>query len=322
MDAFTGAIDTAIGIQERVQRSGRFATVNAAIRQVDRCAVEVDEGKVVAGTRHQDTWRVATGTPHQTGIKHRHAVAVAGDAGQYLVVACDQFERDVIKCIAIAQGTYRRVKACFPDHGRKAQIGDDEPLSRPVVPIVLFLERRDFDRRGGIDAWLERADGFGNGDRRADALLGFALDVEFALPDQFAVLIAKLTHGPVVERSEYQAVLEFLDEGTVIHAVDVECQRVDVDGLDGNACRVLRGQNIATTGKGHHRRALRNIDVESAISDKSCLCAGQAIKQGDRVVLAVVQTVDAQNVATYADAGIVTRLYTHKGIHGDGAVLH
>ena len=35
----------------------------------------------------------------------------------------------------------------------------------------------------------------------------------------------------------------------------------------------------------------------------------------------MVQTIDAQDVAAYADAGIVTGFHANIGIHGDGAVI-
>ncbi len=82
-----GAIDAALGIKPCIDGAGTGAAAHAAVGQIEGRTAQVQEGEVtVRPIRHHHHRLVAAGGLHQAGIEIGAAIAIGGDAGQFVVV--------------------------------------------------------------------------------------------------------------------------------------------------------------------------------------------------------------------------------------------
>ena len=307
-----GPVDPALGIDEGVERAGRDAAVDAAVGEVERGAGKVEEGEVIAVAGDDDAGRVAAGAAHQARIEAGMAVGIGDRGSQHRVVAGEKLEGDAGERFAVAERAHGDVEPRRAEPGREPDVGDDEPLGRPVRVVVVDPAR--VERRRGVDAGLQRADRGADRNRCPRRPVGRALDRHLALPDEFARGRLDVVHAPGIEIVEDQAVANLVDQRAVVDPVNAQGERVDVDGFDRQARGAQPRQHIAAAGEVDRGRAIGDGDGDRLVRRQPGAHGRQPGQQRDRVAGAVLQAVDADQVAPGADAGIDLGLDAHEGL--------
>ena len=157
------AIDAALGVEERVEPSGRIAAGDAAITKVEGVLSEAEEA-VVAGERGDQKSRRRAATPtRESRIEIDPAVCAGRFRRQHFVVARDEPQLHACERPGGAKRLHQRMHAVVAGNRGQAEIGDHHPLRRELhtlLGIRIGGVRRAFPRPRGddIDSGLELAD--------------------------------------------------------------------------------------------------------------------------------------------------------------------
>src|SRR5262249_5663686 len=141
---------------------------------------------------------------------------------------------------------YEDVDAVVAGKLGQAQIGDDEPLGRERIEILLggAGDLRHHD----IDAPRQRGDGVSGGKDGGDIDVELLIDRHLAIPDSRAALFGKTLEIVAVEISLEIASHDRLEQVAVADAVDFERYGRGIDGHYRNAALAGARQHISLAG--------------------------------------------------------------------------
>ena len=199
---------------------------------------------------------------------------------------------------------HERVNAVVAGERGQAEIGNDEPLGRKRIGIV--LGRPGGLRHHDVHTGRQRADGLIDREGRGDVGIERLLDRHLPLPDLGAALL-----GQAVEVIAIEGALEFashhgFQQIAVADAVDFERDRRGIDADDGNAALSAARQHVGLAGETHQRFAVAHIDVEvSGFRQRLLHQRRDAGAQGDAVTLAVLETFDTELTVLRGERGLV-----------------
>ena len=262
-----GAIDAALGIEERVERAWRLAPGNAAIGQIEGALRQIEEAVIVVERRHQQARRGPAEPARQAGVEIDAPVGPGRLARQHFVVARDEAHFDAGERGGGGERPHRRAHPVVAREGGQAEVGDDHPLRRDgrVVPFVggFAIRRRSaFPRTSGdeIDAGLQFADRLEKRKIGDDVLVEFGGDVHRAAPHLHAVLGLDLACPRGRDRLEEIVARSLGDEIAVADAVDVDGDLRRVDGGQRRAELALTRQHVGLAGEMRLRRTIAHVD--------------------------------------------------------------
>ncbi len=188
MHGLAGAVDAAFGPAEHIDRAGCCTSRHAAIRKIEAGTGHVEEHVVlVAVPCRQDCGRLRSGAAHQAGGKHRTAIRIGLRSAQHLVILGEQLQIHICQRLRAAKCTDKDVESVGSGIGGDAGIGDQEPLRGARIPGFRCSARR----HGGqhIDAGLTFRQSFIHREARHHILVEIRLDIDRALPDEFAYFV-------------------------------------------------------------------------------------------------------------------------------------
>ena len=199
MDGFAGAIDAALGIQISVDRTGRVAAADAAIREIEGRTAQIEEAEITVRTiGHHDDGFVAALAVEQTRIKIGAALPVGRYGGEHIVVARHQRElhaRERLRRCIRAREDRHPVRAL--ECGDR-DVGIDHPLAGHLTGIVIvavvvggFGFRRIL-RHQHIGARRLAFQDVADGDQRNDAVVLDVRHIHRALPHNGALAVFQL----------------------------------------------------------------------------------------------------------------------------------
>ena len=196
------------------------------------------------------------------------------------------------------------VNAVVAGERGQAEIGNDEPLGRKRIEIV--LGRPHGLRHHDVHAGRQRADGLIDRKGGGDVGIERLLDRHLPLPDLGAALF-----GQSVEVIAVEAALEFashhgFEQIAITDAVNLERDRRGIDADHRNAALSAARQHIGLAGEAHQRFAVAHIDVEVR-RFRQCLLHQRrdAGAQRDAVALAVLETFDTELTVLRGERGLV-----------------
>ena len=135
MHVFAGAVDAALRPGIDVESAGRWPSRDAAVGQVEARPRHVEEDEVlVAIAGHQNRRHHAAFAAGQAGIECGAAVGVCPGGAEDLVVLGEQRQVDAGHRLGRAERAREDVQPVLPGIGRKADVGDDEPLRGARLP--------------------------------------------------------------------------------------------------------------------------------------------------------------------------------------------
>ncbi len=184
----------------------------------------------------------------------------------------------------------------------EAEVGDDEPLGRQRVVIVVEVFQLLRLRHHDIDAGLEIADGLIDRKRgRGFGIEGrLRVDRETALPHRHAARILQLLNIGTAQAGLEIAVAETVgrdrvDQVAVADAVDFDGDGFGVDADDGNALLAGARQHIGRGRKAHGRLSVAHIDREiRRFRQRFVHHRRQTGAQRDLISLAMREALDAK----------------------------
>ena len=237
----------------------------------------------------------------QARIEGGAAVGVGLGRAEDFVVLGKQRQFDAGHRLGRTERAGEDVEPVLAGIGRKADVGDDEPLRGARIPgvaaVVLGL------RGQHIDAGLAVGQRLVDREAGRHFLVEFVGDREFAFPDRLAHLVGDAGDVVAVELAQELVAGEKLGQRAVADAEELHVGRVHVDGDDRDAAPRGRRQHEAVAGEAGRRRAVLHIDRQHDRRFEHFADRGrQAGAEGDAVMLAVLQALDADLAALGLDA--------------------
>ena len=166
------AIDAALGIDEGIEAVRRRPAGDAAVGEIEGGRVEVEEGKIALAVIGGDQRRRGTALPAGQARFELHMAAGVGVARrQHLVAARNQPHLDAGLGVGRRQRIDEDMDAVIAGERGQPEIGDDEPLGRQRIVIVVDVLQLLRLRHHDVDAGLEIADRLIDRKRRGDLLV-------------------------------------------------------------------------------------------------------------------------------------------------------
>ena len=196
------------------------------------------------------------------------------------------------------------VDAVVTGKRRQAQIGDDEPLGRKGIDVI--LGRAGDLRHHDVDARRQRADGVSNGKGGGDIGVEHLLDRHLAFPHLGAARFGEALEVVAVEIALEIAPHHRLDQVAIANAVDFERHRRGIDAHHRNAALPGPRQHVSLAGEARLRLAIAHIDVEvGGVRQRLLHLRGDAGAQRDGVTLPVLEALDAELALLHRECGLV-----------------
>ena len=185
-----------------------------------------------------------------------------------------------------------------------ADIGDDEPLRRDIVPIIL-LGTGDL---GGDDvgAGLQVGQHFAHRNGGGGHLVGLALgEIDLPFPDLLAGRVGDVGSGIGRQRLLEDAIAHGRRDRAVADAIDDSIGRLGIDRTDGQAAAQAGRHDVGAVGEADEGLAIRHVDFEFDIVAKAfAVGRRQAGAQLDVIALAVLDAGDAHLAALGFDGDL------------------
>ena len=313
-----GAVDAALGIDEGIQGPRRIAALDAAVGEVERALIEVEEGVVALGVGRGDEARRQPALSFgKAGGEAGEAALVGGDCGEHLVVLGDQLDLDAGHRLGTGQGSHQHLDATRAAEGRQAEVGHHEPLRRQrlvIIVVVLGGLAGVGPGRHHIDAGFQLADRLQHREGGGDVLVELGGEVERAGPHLGAALVLDGAQLIGFELGEEIAAVQRRDQIAVADAADGDLRPRRIDRHQRDAGLAGARQDVALAGEAHLGGAVAHIDLvvgglEQALADGG----GQALAQHDVVALAMLDAVQAQLLARRGDRRVGDTGHHHEG---------
>ncbi len=314
-------VDAAVGVDERVDRARDRAAVDAAVRQIEGRALEVERGEVVVGTeRHDGRRRRAALAAQQAGIERGAAIRVGDRPPELIVVDRDQGHGGAGDRLGGVERAREHLQAVGAAQARQRDVGVDHPLGRGqaavvvvVVAVVVLaavvgarLADVGFDQVGAGAARLQHV---GERKHRGDALIVGALDAHLALPHQRGRVRRDLAAVPAV--LVVGLGLEELGarQDAVADPADLYLYLVDVDGLDADAVAALARQDETVGRETNHLGLLAERHRDRlGVTRARAGCRRQTGRDRHRVRVAELEAAEAQPALGRLDGQVRRRL--------------
>ncbi len=287
VDRLADAVDAALGPGVDVERAGRGAALDAAVGQVEAGPRHVEEDEVGSGVLgHQHGRHHAAFAARQAGRELDAAFGVGGGGAEDLVVLGEQRQLDAGERLGGTERAGEDVEAVLAGIGRQADVGDDEPLRGARLPGVAAV----VDRGGGehVDAGLALRQRLVDREAGRDFLVQLVGDVELALPDRRAHLVADVGEVVAVELAQELVAGQELRQRAVADAEELHVGDVHVDRHHRDAAAGGRRQHEAVAGEAGGGAAVLHVDrqddrARQHLADRR----RQARAEGDAIVPAV-----------------------------------
>ena len=179
-------------------------------------------------------------------------------------------------------------------HGRKAEVGNDEPLGGDPLIVIAAGPAGGLGRHH-VEAGRELAEGLVDGEGRRHLLVEGRWRLECALPDLGALAAGETVGRVAVDLGEEIGAQNIVHQGPVADPVEGKSRLLAVDGEKRHAVLARSRQHIALAGKAHGRAPVADVDAVFEVADEVLLDRRrQALAGGDGVALAVLQPLDAE----------------------------
>ena len=302
VSCLAGAINAALGINKGIESVRRRTAADAAIGEIEGRRLEVEERIVALRIACGQECRGSTALPaRQPCLELRVAVRVGVAGGQHFIAPGDEAHIDGALCIGVRQRVDEDVDAVITGERGEAEIGDDEPLRRQRIVIVVDVFQLLRLRHHDVDAGLEIADCLI--DRKSGGNVGIErrrLDSELALPYRNAARLAELFDLVAAQTALEVAAPGILaadgvNKTAVAQPVDLDGDRAGVGADDRNAALAGARQHISGGREPRHRLAVAHIDRElGGIRQRLVDRRRQPGAQRHRIGLAVLQSLYAK----------------------------
>ena len=264
LDAFAGAVDTAVSIDKGIHGAGRAPSADFLFGEINRRAGKVQRSKfaVRSGRQHQAGRHVALAV-HQRSIKRDAALFIRFGFREDGIVGSKQLDGRVADGLAILQRAQRDIEAVLAAIGGEREIGEENPAAGRGGRAFGVVQVGGVADPDEIGAGLHRPDDIlkrEDGDHRR---VGRAGDVHDAGEEFFADIIRRIRTpepGPLALPGRGACVDVLEDERAVIDAADGDADLVDIDGLDRQPVSILARQDHAGTLEADERRTVSKVD--------------------------------------------------------------
>ncbi len=222
---------------------------------------------------------------------------------------------DAVQGRGALERAHEHVEPVLARHSAETDVGDDDPLRRIDVPVILRLVlgliglRRP--RHQQIDARLDLRHHLQDRDRGHDADIAIALDRHRPLPDLLASLVGDAPAVPIVEIVQEIAAVDLAHQVAVVDAQQFQFGEVYVDGGDRHAGRSNLRQHIGLLLESDAGLAVADADLHDLILHQRADLAGQAALQGHLIAGAIAEPVQAELAAGRAIGDLRIRRHAH-----------
>ncbi|MNI05794.1 hypothetical protein D3C73_587570 [compost metagenome] len=267
MHGFAGAIDTAFGPGEKIDRAGSRTPGHTAVGQIKACAGHVEEDIILAfALRRQHRRHHGRRAAHQSGREGGAAIRIRLRRTEDLVVLGKKLQVHTCDRLGRAKRPGKHMQPIRAGIGGETDIGDDKPLGRLVVP---FLINGIGSRcREHIDARLALGQRLVDRETGRHVLVHILAEIDRALPDEFAVFLLDPVGAIAAHLGEKLRIGQQRRDIAVADPVEFEVRPVGIDRDDRDAAARGRRQHETVAGKPHHRRAVLDVDVEIDLGRK------------------------------------------------------
>ena len=159
VDNFTRTVNTTLGIDKAVHGEVRRPTRDILRRQINRCAIKIQNGEITARAKRSNQARTQIAFAlHQRAIEMDSARAVIRDFRQNLIVLREELQANIPDLSRRLERAHHHIESCFTPIGSEREVGRDDPAlrlcSRPVAAQIFarVLNRNE------IGARLKRTD--------------------------------------------------------------------------------------------------------------------------------------------------------------------
>jgi hypothetical protein len=204
---------------------GDGAAGNAAVRQVEAAAGQVEKDEIALGALGQQCCRRQSGqSADEAGLEHRAAVGIGDGFAQDLVVAGKQGERrHCIQRLGRIQRAQEHRQPVLAREGAHADIGDDEPLRGARFPVLALVAQRN--RAQHIDPGLALGQQAVDRNAGGDLAVGLDGDVDRALPDRRAEILGDRIDRIAIELPEEVGAGDDLRQGALADTIQFQISR-------------------------------------------------------------------------------------------------
>ena len=272
MDVLTGAVDAAIGVDERVQRALHVAAGDAAIGQIEGRLGDVEDREILAGPISDDSGGGGrAGAAQQAGRQDRVAGGVGDRLTENLGVAGLQLDLDPAQRTGIAERAGEDVEAVGGGDGGQRDVGLHDQLRGVIVGIAALPEEdlvlRPSMQVGGIggddqiDAGLARFRRLAQREGGVHDLIAWPLDFHGARPDRSGGLIHQLVEGVLVVGGLGPKGFDHTRRQAVADAEYLDRDGIDIDGIDRHAGGGgFPAEDESRTAEADHFRPVAEVD--------------------------------------------------------------
>ena len=310
MHGLAGAIGAAVAIEEGFHRALGGAAAVAALGQVERRAVEGEEGEIVAEPRADEGGAIAAEAAQQAGGEACPAVAVGLCLAEHGVVAGDQLQRHRGQRLGAGQRAQLHLHAGAAGIGGDAEIGDHQPLGRPILPIGL----RHLGGLGGehVDSGGHRIDQVGERNPRRHLAVGGAVDGDLAAPHRRPQVLGHRLRRPGVEALGEQALEQQAGDVALGNPHQLEGEPRNIDRFQGNRHRPGARQDVGGAREQHRLRAVADRQAHRLVlAQAASVGGGKPGADGDLGRGAVDEAGEAQPRLLRRHLGPLARRHRH-----------
>src|SRR5690606_32526253 len=304
LDRFAGPVNPPLAVEKKVDWTGTGPPFHAPIAQVEARTRQVEEGEILAflGLGLDMAGGKPALAPDQAGREVEVALGPAGSLPQDLVVARNEGDGDPGPRAGGRKRAGEDVKPVFSHQGRKADIGDDEPLGGLGLPgLGAGLPRarsKDVDAGPAIRQRLLDRD---RGDHLAVELnayrkRAFPQLLPHLFGDGLGVEVAKLVEEAVVAKAGGKV--------PCADPVELEQHLFSVDGDYRDSLAADPGQDVGVAGEANRGRAVAHVDVQVDLPLQDFVHRGwQAGPQAKAVAATMLDPFEAELLALSRHGG-------------------
>ena len=218
---------------------------------------------------------------------------IRGRLTQFAVIAGIQPQLHPGQRLGGRQRADENVQSVIAAQGEQAEVGNDQPLRRPVfIALGVFLERFSGD---DVDAGLRVAQDLADGNGRGDLLIQLAAGQrQRPFPDLLAGAAGDGFEIITIQQIGDAAVFNLLQQIPVVDAKQPHPRRVQIDAGQRQLLTTGFRQHIRCAAKAQGRLAILNLGGELLhIAGLLAIRRGNAGPRLDRVALAVADALNA-----------------------------
>ncbi len=175
---------------------------------------------------------------------------------------------------------------------------------RRDIAVIIIPGLQSVGRLGGhdVDAGLKRAHSLQHREGGRHILVEFARNIERPLPDFARVAVLELLQTIGRELRQEIAGANDRQQAAVADAQNLHGDFLDIDRNDRNALLADARQHIILAGEMHLLGTVAHVNVIDRRAQKLLADRGRkSLTQGDRIMLAVMQTIDANLLVLIRD---------------------